>query len=491
MSASLKNALTGTETSASLPAYDRNATAIGIVHLGPGAFFRGHQAVYTDDALAMDGGDWAICGVSLRSASVRDGLQQQDGLYTLATLDRDVSYRIVGALKELMVAPENPGAVIDHLADPAIKIVTLTITEKGYCLDPDGSLDAANGDITHDNENPDNPRSAIGYLVAGLARRRADGTAPFTCISCDNLPDNGHKLKGAVIALAAMNDADLAEWIETSVSFPRTMVDSITPATDDALIERVRRETGLDDAWPIQREAFTQWVIETFEGPRPAWDKVGATFTDDVAAFEHAKLKLLNGPHSALAYLGSLAGYETVYEAVSDADFTCFIRHMTTDETIPGLEAPEGLDLTQYRDAIIDRFHNPEIRHLLSQIAWDGTQKLPVRIISTIRENIAANRQIKAHCMVLAGWRQFVITALRQGREIVDPLNAALSSQDWVSNADPVTATEQFLGFRALFDRDLAASPALKNSLQLAMEMIGNGSPAAVRDAVAAYGAEV
>ncbi|NHK26465.1 mannitol dehydrogenase family protein [Parvularcula flava] len=495
MSLSLQDALRSeNKTTAALPAYDRNKAGVGIVHLGPGAFFRGHQAVYTDDAMAIDGEeadgrDWAICGVSLRSASVRDGLESQDGLYTLATLDHEVSYRIIGSLKELMVAPENPAAVIDRLADPAIRIVTLTITEKGYCLTADGALNEDNKDIAHDIDNPEDPRSAIGYLVAGLAKRHSSGAAPFACISCDNLPDNGHKLRDAVIALAAKHDAALSEWIRSSVAFPRTMVDSITPATDDALIDRVREEAGIEDAWPIQREAFKQWVIEKFDGPRPAWEKAGATFTDNVAAFEHAKLKLLNGPHSATAYLGYLAGYETVYEAVSDDAFTRFIRTMTDNETIPGLHAPEGLDLVEYRDAIIGRFKNPEIRHLLSQIAWDGTQKLPVRIISTIRENVAAGRPITAHCLALAGWRRFIIRALQEGREIVDPMNDTLGEQPWAAESDPVAATEKFLAFRALFDSELAKSMALRDSLQLAIEAIGDGSTEAVRNAIISHGA--
>jgi len=490
MSLSPQVAISGKKTSATLPDYDRDSTGVGIVHLGPGAFFRGHQAVYTDDAIGMDGGDWAICGVSLRSASVRDGLAEQDGLYTLATLDHDVSYRIVGALKELMVAPEDPGAVIERLADPAVRVVTLTITEKGYCLTSDGELNEENRDIVHDLGNPDEPKSAIGYLVAGLARRRNNGSSPFACISCDNLPDNGHKLRDAVITLARKRDESLAAWIRSNVAFPRTMVDSITPATDDALVERVRNEAGIDDAWPIQREAFKQWVIENFDGPRPAWDKAGATFTDNVAALEHAKLKLLNGPHSATAYLGFLAGYETVYEAVSDEAFIRFIRTMTTKETIPGLEAPEGLDLTVYRDAIIDRFQNPEIRHLLSQIAWDGTQKLPVRIISTIRENLAADRPVMAHCLALAGWRQFIINALQENREIVDPMNDVFADQPWAKATDTVTTAEKFLAFRALFDSDLARNTTLKKNLQHAIESVGDGSPETVRNAVAAYGAE-
>ncbi|GGD11034.1 mannitol dehydrogenase family protein [Aquisalinus flavus] len=495
MAQSLKDALRDNHSSAALPGYDRDATGVGIVHLGPGAFFRGHQAVYTDDAMALGGsdihgGDWAICGISLRSASVRDGLAQQDGLYTLATLDSEVSYRIIGSLKELMVAPEDPGAVIDRLADPAIKIVTLTITEKGYCLAANGRLDESNSDIAHDIATPDAPRSAIGYLVAGLARRRDNGTAPFTCISCDNLPDNGHKLKAAVIALAAKRDESLAGWIGANVAFPRTMVDSITPATDDALIARVRDDAGLDDAWPIQREAFKQWVIEDFDGPRPAWDKAGATFTGDVAAFEHAKLRLLNAPHSALAYLGPLAGHETVRDAIGDDAFERFIRTMTAQEIIPGLTAPVGLDLTEYRDAIIGRFHNPEIRHLLAQIAWDGTQKLPVRIISVIRENIEAARPVDRLCLVVAAWRIFVIKALQDGRKIVDPQSDALAAQPWLDDSDPEAAATHFLTFRALFDEDLARSQPLHDALQQAIRLIGDGAPATVRRALMTYGAD-
>lgn len=490
MAVSLTDALTGTPSQAATPGYDRDKAGIGIVHLGPGAFHRAHQAVYTDDAMARSGGDWAICGISLRSPGVRDALAPQDGLYTLVTLDEEISYRIIGAEKELMVAPEDPLAVIRKLADPEVKIVTLTITEKGYCLAPDGSLDRDNADIRHDLEKPAMPKSAIGYLVAGLEARRQGGIPPFAAISCDNLPDNGHKLKAAVIGYAGALDPALAEWIEESVAFPRTMVDSITPATDEALIARVRDEAGLEDAWPIQREAFTQWVIEHFDGEKPDWEGAGATFTDDVAAFENAKLRLLNGPHSALAYLGALAGHETVCEAINDQVFEAFLRRMTDAETIPGLTAPEGLDLAAYRDAILKRFRNPAIRHLLSQIAWDGTQKLPVRIIGTIRANLEAGRGIGAHCLVLAGWRLFVMKALEAGREIVDPMAEKLAAEAWVQDGDAVGATERFLAFRAFFDEDLAGNAVLHEKLNLAIDLLGDGAPETVRAALSSWEAE-
>lgn len=488
MAVPIKQALSETGVSAAKPSYDRETTGIGIVHLGPGAFFRAHQAVYTDDALGQTGGDWGICAVSLRSADARDALVPQDGLYTLATLDRETSFRVIGSIKEVMVAPEDPAAVIERMADLAVKIVTLTITEKGYCLSPDGSLNTDNADIAHDLDHPDTPKSAIGFIVAAQAKRHAAGTPPLTCISCDNLPDNGIKLKNAVIGFAAKRDKALADWISGNAAFPRTMVDSITPATTEDLIERVASQADIEDAWPIQREAFTQWVIENFDGDRPDWEGAGATFTGDVDKFEHAKLKLLNGPHSALAYLGPLGGHETVREAVEDDAYESFITVMTTRETIPGLTAPEGLDLVDYRDAIIERFHNPEIRHKLSQIAWDGTQKLPVRIISTIRENIEKGLPIEAHCLVLAGWRLFVVKALEEGREIVDPLADELAAMEWSDGGDAAIDAQRFCAFRPLIDEALGKEDAFSIELTKAIAALGAGSPETVRSVLSQYG---
>lgn len=391
-------------------AYDRARTRIGVLHIGPGAFHRAHQADYFDRLLAHDP-RWAITAVSLRSAGVKQALDPQDGLYTLATLDETTAFRVIGAHREHLVAP--PPA---RLADPDLRLATLTITEKGYCLAPDGGLD-----LTH----PDLEASAIRWLVDGLQARREAGLAPFAVLSCDNLPDNGARLRGAVLTLAERRDPGLAAWIAGEVAFPGSMVDSITPATDEALKARVLEATGLEDAWPIQREAFTQWVVEDILPPGgPDLASVGVTLTRDVAAFEQAKLRLLNGAHSSLAYLGLLRGHETVADAMADPVLAGFVETLMRQDIAPTLPG----DQTAYVDAILRRFRNPAISHRLSQIAWDGSQKLPIRLLATVRDALAAGRPVERLVRPLAGWMRFIERQARSGTAIVDPMAERLEA---------------------------------------------------------------
>ena len=450
------------------PAYDRNAVTIGIVHFGPGAFHRVHQAGYIDDVLSSDP-RWGICEVSLHSTGVRDALQPQDGLYTIAILDEQSSFRVVGSVKEVLVAPESPGAVLERMVNPATRIVSATITEKGYCLSKEGGLDFSHPDIAHDLKNPTAPRTFVGFLARGLRMRRDLGHAPFNVISCDNLADNGHRLRRAVLDFVRTVDPSLVAWVEAEVPFPCTMVDSITPATDDALRVRVKDALGVEDKWPVQREFFCQWVIENkLRGPVPEWASVGVTVTDDVAGFERAKLRLLNGAHSTLAYVGSLAGYETVSGAMNDATLASFVRSMMTEDIRSGLAAPSGLNLDQYIDAVLRRFRNPTIRHLLSQIAWDGSQKLPFRILPTITENLAAGRSIARLTMPLAAWFHFIRRAVANQRQIVDPLAEQLAGLANQCNGDPAHDVATFLSLEKVFNAELAGAPAFRAGLESA-----------------------
>lgn len=402
--------------------YDPAKVRIGVVHLGPGAFHRAHQAWYFHRLLARDP-TWGVSAISLRSDDLRAALAAQDGLYILAQLDAEIRFETIGAFAEVLTAPRDPDAVLARLADPAVKLLTATITEKGYCLAPDGTLDFAHADIAADLAHPDRPTSAIGWVVEGLRLRRAAGLAPFTVVSCDNLTDNGHRLRTAVIALAGRRDPALAGWIEAAVHFPRAMVDSITPATDDALRARVEAATGLADAWPIQREAFTQWVIEDLDDPALApLATVGVTFTKDIAGFEAAKLRLLNGPHSTLAYVGLARGHEAVCDAMTDPVLADFIERLMREDIVPFVEPAPGLDLAGYIDAVLARFRNPAIRHRLAQIAWDGSQKLPIRLMGTIAEAIAAGAPLNRLAVPIAAWARFIITAARAGQPIIDPM---------------------------------------------------------------------
>ena len=462
------------------PGYDRSRIDIGIVHFGPGAFHRGHQAWFVDKLLANDP-RWGICAVSLRSTDVRDALVPQDGLYTLATLDESTSYRVIGALKQTLVAPENPQSVLERLSAPHTRVVTMTVTEKGYCLGADGNLDMAHGDIRRDLRSPHSPTSLIGYLVEALRRRRASGVGPLTIVSCDNLVDNGTRLGRAVQQLAEADDPDLARWIGDEVAFPRTMVDSITPATTEDLRERVTEALGMTDRWPVQREGFAQWVIEDRAAGAggvdagPDWESAGVIVTDDVGAYDRAKLRLLNGAHSSLAYLGLLAGHETVAGAMEDVDLAAFIGTMMKRDILPTLEAPRGLDLNIYIQAILQRFRNPAIRHALAQIAWDGSQKLPFRLLGTIQDNLQAGRPIDRLCVPIAAWMHFVRRKAADGEQVIDPLAKRLfdigkSCQNRASADMPM-----FLALEQVFPPSLAGNEIFTSGLARAYDGLAAG----------------
>ena len=464
------------------PAYDRAAAQIGIVHIGVGAFHRAHQAVYIDDLLA-DEPRWAISGVSLNSRDVRDALQPQDGLYTLALLGETPQLRVIGAIREVLAAREQGEQVLQRLADPHVRIVMLTITEKGYCLKGE-NLDLAHPDIVHDLASSQTPVSAIGYLVEGLRRRREEDLAPYTVLSCDNLADNGGKLRRAVLQFAEKLDEELALWIAGNVTFPRSMVDSITPATDDALRERVDAQLGVHDAWPVQRERYTQWVIEdAFCNGRPAFERVGVTISDEIAGYDRAKLRLLNAPHSALAYLGSLLGIETVAQAMATPVLAQFVERLMREAIVPNVIAPRGFDAQAYVGAILERFRNPAIQHRLAQIAWDGSQKIPVRLLGTISDALTAERSIDLLCLPVAGWLQFVRRQARNGVALVDPLDASLSSIGRACTGDAQADVAAFLALDTVF-APISGDVRFVEALQNAYAALGDGTPAAVSRAL-------
>jgi fructuronate reductase len=452
------------------PAYGRATLRPGVVHFGPGAFHRVHQAWFIDKLLANDD-RWSICGVSLRSPDVRDALAPQDGLYTLATLDERVSYQVIGSLREILVAPEDPETVLNRLSAPTTRVVTITVTEKGYCLDGAGSLDTTHTDIQRDLRQPQLPTSLIGYLVEGLRRRRAAGSEPLTIISCDNLTDNGTRLSRAVRQLAELRDPSLARWIEDHASFPRTMVDSITPATTDALRERVKGVLGMEDRWPVQRESFVQWVLEDrLAGGGPDWASAGVIITNDVAAYEQAKLRLLNGAHSSLAYLGLLAGHETVADAMKDERLCSLVTMMMKEDVRPTLRAPRGLDLSAYIEAILRRFRNPAIRHALAQIAWDGSQKLPFRLLGTISDNLEAGRPIERLCIPVAGWMHFVRRQAARGERVTDPLAERLFEIGGACENRARHDVPTFLGLHSVFPAGLVRVATFTNALAQAYD---------------------
>lgn len=363
-----------------------------------------------------------------------------------------------------------------RLLDPKTKIVTLTVTEKGYCLDNDGNLDLSNTLIEHDLTNPSSPNSAIGLLAHAIRCRMVNDIDPFLVISCDNVTENGSKLRSAVLQFVeAGSAAELAEHIRSSMYFPCTMVDSITPATDAKLREAISNDLNYEDAWPIKREAFAQWVIEkTPTTELPAWEQSGVTFTTDIEGFENAKLRLLNLPHSCLAYVGRLLGLDTVYEAINHKPLADFVRSMVDDEVIPSCTVPEGFSLERYRDDILQRFQNPSIKHLLEQIAFDGSQKLQMRLIPVVKLNLEQGRSIDKLCLVLAAWLRFVMLKVENGDELVDPMNGRLQNIVNSGAGNPSDILKNFLADESLFDQNLAAHELFRNSLSKAFVTISD-----------------
>jgi fructuronate reductase len=461
------------------PHYDRASARIGTVHFGPGAFHRAHQAFYFDRLLERDAGR-AICAVSLKTSSLRDALASQDGLYTLVELDAAPTMRVIGAIREILVATEEPAAVSRCLVAPNTSLVTITVTEKGYCLDGAGELDFDHPDIAHDLRHSEAPRSLIGWLVRGLQLRHECGFAPYLVVSCDNLPDNGVTLRRAVLAFAARRDPILSEWIEERARFPRTMVDSITPATDAALRSSVAQALNLQDAWPVQRERFVQWVVEETDfATQPDWASVGVTLSRDVSAYERAKLRLLNGAHSTLAYLGLLAGFETVAQAMAEPALRAFIERLMIEDIQPTLDVPRGEELAAYRQSILQRFENPAIRHQLAQIAWDGSQKLPIRLLGTTADAIRAHRPLARLVLAVAAWMHFIRSRVALGEPIVDPLCDQLAACGKRATGDSRHDLPMFFNLPGVFSANLSRNAEFVRALGGAYDLIAARGPLA------------
>ncbi len=463
------------------PGYDRSAVATGIVHLGVGAFHRAHQAVYTDAAIAAGDRRWGILGASLRAADTRDALGPQDGLYTLAVRSAEgEALRVVGALKGVLVAPEDPARLLAAMTDPAVRIVSLTVTEKGYCHDPaTGALNEAHPDVGHDLARPGAPRSAPGFIVEALARRRAAGHTPFAVLSCDNLPANGHTVRRVVSRFAALRDPSLGRFVEQEVAFPSTMVDRIVPATTDEDRARVAASLALTDAWPVMTEPFSQWVIEdTFPQGRPDWAAQGAELVADVAPYETMKLRLLNGAHSSLAYLGYLAGRETVADAMALDTLARHVRRLMDDEATPTLRLPPGADVEGYKDRLIARFRNPALRHRTWQIAMDGSQKLPQRLLGTIRDRLAIGAPIPRLALGVAAWMRYVTGVDEAGQpiDVRDPLAADIARRVAQAGRVAERLAPALMEMESIFGRDLPQDPRFTQPVTQALaSLLGRG----------------
>jgi len=464
--------------------YDRSTVTPGIVHLGIGAFHRAHMAAYVDSLLAGNP-SWGIIGASLRRPDTRDALQPQDFLYTLAIRDASgTKPRIIGSILDVLDANSQRAQLIETMADPAIRIVSLTVTEKGYCHDPStGELDEKHPDIVHDLAHPDTPISAPGIIVAALELRQRRGLAPFTVMSCDNLPSNGKTAGRIVRRLAELRGAGVADYVQT-VSFPSTMIDRIVPATTDADRIIVADITGLDDAWPIMTEPFTQWVIEDdFPAGRPPFETVGAELVEDVEPFELMKLRMLNGSHSTMAYLGYLSGYQFVNEAIADAGMHQLIHGLMTEEAMPTLPMSR-MTLEAYRDQLLARFANPALKHRTWQIAMDGTQKLPQRLLGTIRDRLKAAQPFPRLALGVAAWMRYVtgIDEMGQPIDVKDPLAARLRQIADGAGRDPVKLANGLLAVTEVFGTDLPQVAVFRDTVTNHLKsLLENGAKEAAR----------
>ena len=454
------------------PAYDRRRLRTGIVHLGAGAFARAHLGLATEIAIEAGGADalaWGIAGVSLRDPATRDALAPQDGLYTLAERDADASgaprstLRVIGAWREFLVAPEDPAAVLARIAHVDTRIVSLTVTEKGYLADPQRRQRFEHADVANDLANAAAPRTAVGFIAHGLALRRARGLPGLTLMSLDNLPANGALLRGLVLEFARRVDAALARWIDANCSFPSSMVDRIVPRTTDADRADIAKRLGRPDGWPVVAEPYFEWALEDrFVAGRPEWERAGVRFVADAAAWEKLKLRMVNGAHSSLAYLGLMAGWPTVDVALHEPALRAYLEALLRDEVEPTLSAAHalpGLDLAHYRADLLARFANPALAHRTRQIAMDGSQKLPQRLLDTVRDRLAAGACIDRLALGVAAWLHSLREVDEAGapQPLDDPQAAALRALHASADAlpDERSRATLMLGYAPVFG-DLA-----------------------------------
>lgn len=436
--------------------YDRHAQRRGIVHLGIGAFHRAHQAVYTDLAMAAGDRDWAITGVSLRSRQVHDQLGPQDGLYTVTErrAEGDV-VRLIAAVTDVLVAPETPAHILAALVAPDTRIVTLTVTEKGYARD---NAVAPAGES----------RTIYDYLAQGVIARHDAGLAPLTLISCDNLSNNGGVLRERLCAHLDAISPQHRRWFEQNWTCPATMVDRIVPATTPADLDGVAARLGLRDEGAVVTEPFTQWVIEDrFAGDRPRWEIGGAQFVDDVTTFETAKLRMLNGAHSALAYLGLARGHSFVHQAIADPEVGPLVSQLMREEAAPSITPKPDQDLGRYADLLLERFANPALPHKLLQISADGSQKIGARWLATLAGNRAAGRSSPAILRAIAAW----VTFVRGDQHPVSDPHAQMIGDMW-TQAGSASIVDSLLSPSGIFSPDLALTP--EERLRVTM-MITNG----------------
>ena len=436
-----------------VPSYNRNTIKSGMVHVGVGGFHRAHQAYYTHKLQEeFNAQEWGICGIGLRKGDqkIHDVLQKQDGLYTLIVKHPEghIASQVIGAIIDFKLGHDNPEPVIERMAHPDTKIVSLTITEGGYNFNAStGEFDFENPDIQHELEHPSNPKTIYGFLTASLKRRREAGLPAFTVMSCDNIQHNGDVTKEMLLSFAKRQDGDLASWIQKEVRFPNSMVDRITPVTTQADMDYLEKTYGLKDEWPVTCEPFIQWVIEDdFSNGRPEFEKVGVQFVPDVKPYEKMKLRLLNAGHSVLGILGAIHGHPTINACMEDETFVTFLRSFMDKEATPILDELEGIDLTAYKDSLQERFANPNIKDSVSRICSESSAKLPKFLIATVQENLAKDGSIQFATLVIAAWCYYSDKGTdKNGQpiEVIDVMKTELQKAAKQTSSDPLAFIRQ------------------------------------------------
>ena len=439
-----------------VPTYDRDLVTPGVVHFGVGGFHRAHQAMYHDRLLSEGTApDWGICGVGVMPADrrMKQVLTAQDGLYTLVLKHSDGTYepRVIGSIVEYLYAPDDPEAVIEKMAAPTTRIVSLTITEGGYNInDVTGEFDASNEGVVGDLAPGAVPRTVFGLITEALRRRWKRGLAPFTVMSCDNLQDNGYRSRRAFTAFARLRDPELGDWVEREARFPNSMVDRITPVTTDADRDEVRERFGIEDQWPVVCEPYTQWVLEdAFTAGRPPYEQVGVQVVDRVEPYELMKLRLLNGSHQAMAYFGYLCGYRLVHEAAQDPSFQAFLLGYMDKEATPTLAPVPGVDLDGYKYNLIERFSNPQIRDTIARLCAESSDRIPKWLLPVVREQLAAGGEIRRSAAVVASWARYAegVDEAGQPIEVVDRMRDSLMELARRQRSDP----DAFISNRDIF----------------------------------------
>jgi mannitol 2-dehydrogenase len=439
-----------------VPSYDRSRVTVGVVHLGVGGFHRAHQALFHDRLLGdEDGREWGICGVGVlpSDARMQEVLNAQDGLYTLVVRhpSGELEAQVVGSLVERMFAPEDPEAVVERMADPATRIVSLTITEGGYGIDPvTGTFDGTHAGYVADSQPGAIPETAFGLIVEALRRRRERGITPFTVMSCDNIPGNGDVSRYAVAEFARMRERAFGDWIEAEVAFPNSMVDRITPQTTDEERQMVLERFGVQDGWPVVCEPFAQWVLEDrFSAGRPPYERAEVQLVDDVEPYELLKLRLLNGGHQALCYFAYLVGHRLVHEAAQDPLLRRFIRGYMDEEAAPTLPPVPGVDVGEYAETLVERFSNPEVRDQVARLCAAASDRIPKWLVPVIRTQLAQGGEVRRSAAVVAAWARYAEGTDEQGEpiEIVDRLDDVLGPLARRQREEPLA----FVAHRPLF----------------------------------------